>query len=374
MDADRYNSYCFETGNLPFEYEYKIPDWSSLDAALEKRLKEFTESSPINNLRRAVSEACLNAAQKKGIYRLNVPTGGGKTLASLRYALNHAKLNGMDRIIIVIPYLSVLEQTAQETKKALKLNDCNEIILEHHSNYVVKGGDKEAQTHALLTDRWNAPIVITTMVQFLESLYSGSSGDLRKIHNMSNSVIIIDEIQSLPIKCVYLFNEAVNFLHYCAGSTVLLCTATQPPLHKTEKPISMPEESDLIGNMFKEFACLRRTRIVDNTIRGGYSTIQLKDFALEQFDKNGNCLVILNTKTSALKLYKAVKRQVENDNSDIDVVYLSANMCPAHRLEKLNKIKSKAQKNVLCISTQLIEAGVDISSAVLSEPLRGWTA
>ena len=133
--------------------------------------------------------------------------------------------------------------------------------MEHHSNYIVDDDLEKAQAYRLLTDRWDSPIIITTMVQFLESIYSNKSSDLRKFHNMSNAVFIFDEVQSLPIKCTYLFNEAINYLHFCAGSSILLCTATQPPLNETEKPIHLSKTSSLISDMNEKFQKIKRTCI-----------------------------------------------------------------------------------------------------------------
>ena len=372
VDSDRYNAYCFEIGTTP-DVAAKQPPWGDYAKRLEQTISTFLADSEINIIRRDISEKCLCAASRpKGNYQLAVPTGGGKTLSSLRFALNHAKIHGAEHVIYVIPYLSVLEQAAKDIKAALQSRPDDHFILEHHSNFIIRDDLEEAQAHRLLTDRWDSPIIITTMVQFLESIYSSKSSDLRKFHNMANSVFIFDEVQSLPLKCTYLFNQVVNYLHYCAGCSVLLCTATQPPLNETERPIRLSKSASLIPDTSESFKKLKRTYIKDCSIPGGYSTESLQQFVLEKFKAEGNCLVILNTKNDAAKLYRLFEAYVkENPQEQIELFHLSTTMCPAHRLDTINNIKKKKQKNVLCISTQLIEAGVDISFGCVIRAIAG---
>lgn len=362
VDSDRYNAYCFEIDKVPGA-AIKLPLWEDYANRLEQKISTFPANSDINRIRRNISENCLRSASlPKGIYQLDVPTGGGKTLSSLRFALNHAKIHGAEHVIYVIPYLSVLEQTAKDIKEALQFQPDDHFVLEHHSNFIVSNDSKEAQAHQLLTDRWDCPIIITTMVQFLESIYSCKGSDLRKFHNMANAVFIVDEVQSLPLKCTYLFNEAINYLHFCANCSILLCTATQPPLDEVEKFIRLSKPSSLIPDMSEHFHNLKRTCIADRTIPGGYSTKALQQFVLDKFKEKGNCLVILNTKNDAAKLYRSLETYVEtNPHDQIKLTHLSTAMCPVHRSNAINTIKQRKQKQVLCISTQLIEAGVDIS-------------
>jgi CRISPR-associated endonuclease/helicase Cas3 len=372
VDADRYNAYCFEINQKPIVP--MIPTWSMFVDRLETHISGFHVNSEIAEIRSHISMQCFHAASRpRGIYRLEVPTGGGKTLSSLRFALNHAAAHGAERIIYVIPYLSVLDQTAKEIKKALQNRDNEDFILEHHSNLILPDDDSLVQSHRLLTDRWDRPIIITTMVQFLESIYSSRSGDLRKFHNMANSVFIFDEVQSLPLKCVHLFNEVINYLHYLADCTVLLCTATQPPLDKSERPILVSDHPSLITDTDELFEKLKRTRIIDKTINVGYSLEQLVDFVIEKVDSAGNCLVILNTKRDAARLFQAAKIYAEaNPSGKIEILHLSTSMCPAHRLSVIDRIKSrKDEARILCISTQLIEAGVDISFSCVVRALAG---
>lgn len=372
IDSDRYNAYCFEFNKKPEQKDY-LPPWADYVGRLNKKIASFKADTAINILRRDVSQNCLLASERpKGIYRLNVPTGGGKTLSSLRYALNHAKIHGMEHIIYVIPYLSVLEQTAKEIKEALGHGPEDDFILEHHSNLIAEESEEKAQSYRILTTRWNCPIIITTMVQFLESIYSNKSGDLRKFHNMANAVVVFDEVQALPLKCTYLFNEAVNYLHYCAGSSILLCTATQPPIEKIEVPVQESKPASLVPDMSSSFLRLKRACVVDKTIKGGYTTEDLKKFILQQFDREENCLVIVNTRKDAARLFSALKEHIATKtDKPIELVHLSNAMCPAHRLTIIDAVKKGELKNVLCISTQLVEAGIDISFSCVIRAVAG---
>ncbi len=372
VDSDRYNAYCFEI-DRPSKAEIIMPPWGDYAQRLEQKISTFSADSEINRIRREISEKCLAAANRpKGIYRLDVPTGGGKTLSSLRFALNHAKIHKLEHVIYVIPYLSVLDQTAKDIKDALQFQLNDGFILEHHSNWIAGENQEEAQSYRLLTGRWDAPIVITTLVQFLESIYSSKSGDLRKFHNMANTVFIFDEVQSLPTKCTYLFNEAINYLHYCAGCSILLCTATQPPLNRAERPIKLSSPAELIPDTQEAFKKLKRTTIIDKTIPGGYSTEALQTFVLEKYRKEKNCLIILNTKKDAAKLYLALKKYTDqNEQLQVELIHLSTQMCSAHRLDQIKRIKERKQRNTICISTQLIEAGVDISFGCVIRAIAG---
>lgn len=372
VDADRYNAYSFEINETP-QNTTVIPPWCILAEKLESHLNGKSIKNDIDHIRKDISEKCLNAAQRPcGVYKLEVPTGGGKTLSSLRFALNHAQKHRMERIIYVIPYLSVLEQTAKNIREALGIESDNEIILEHHSNLIPEEDEVKAKETQLLTSRWSAPIIITTLVQFLESLYSEKAGKLRKLHSMAKAVLIFDEVQSLPIKCVHLFNEAINFLSVFGGSTALLCTATQPLLDRVARPVKLAEVPELIQNCNNGFEKLKRTRIVPSIIPGGYSQPMLRDFILEKEEKSGNCLVILNTKSDAAKTFTTLKEYIHENSLSAKLVHLSTRMCPAHRLDVINNMKKElGNKRIICVSTQLIEAGVDISFGCVIRALAG---
>ena len=209
-----------------------------------------------------MSEQCDSFAEKPtGIYSLSIPTGGGKTLSSLRYALRHAVLHGKERIIYLIPFTSIIEQNAQEVREVLNGHD---FVLEHHSNVIADGNEEQrsylkTKRIVLAEENWDAPIIFTTRVKFLDAVYVGGTRDIRRFHNLANSVIIFDEVQALPIKCVSLFNVAINFLKNVCNSSILLCTATQPALEFVEKSIDRVDGEIVtnIGAVSKAFGELK---------------------------------------------------------------------------------------------------------------------
>lgn len=353
IDADRLDAYLFDVNE---QFDLAITDWNSLIKTFEKNLQKLSGESEIAQIRQSVSDRCKEASVKAtGIYQLCVPTGGGKTLSSLRFALHHCENLKKKRIIYVIPYLSIIEQTAATLRSILNLEDNDDTLLECHSSIVMPDNEEEQKIRMLAASRWDKPIIVTTMVQFLESVFSSKGSDLRKFHNMSDSVIIFDEIQSLPIKTIHLFNEAVSFLAKLCNTTILLCTATQPLLDKTERKNLLLEADPNLIDCNELFDNLQRTRIVAEKER------DVDDFAAfvsEKTDEFGNCLAIVNTKKSAYDIYNCLK------DSDCNAVYhLSTYMCSAHRAVTLTNIREalKQNKKIICISTQLIEAGVDIS-------------
>ena len=229
IDADRINSADFERPEEAVARSSEPVDWQIAIARLEAHLKHLEVKNPIDKIRQSIATHCLQkSAQKQGIYTLTVPTGGGKTYASLRYALHHAKAHQLDRIIYIIPYTSIIDQNAEAVRGILEqIGDQRPWVLEQHSNL-----EPELQTwHSkIVSDNWDAPIVFTTMVQFLETVFGSGTRGVRRLHQLSKSVLIFDEIQTLPINCTHLFCNALNFLTEYAQTTAVLCTATQPLL------------------------------------------------------------------------------------------------------------------------------------------------
>lgn len=351
VDADRCNSAGLEIDNV-------VPGWENLIQQLENYLGSFSGDGDIDKVRKSISEQCKQEGGRvKGIYTLSVPTGGGKTLSSLRFALEHAKKHKLKRIIYVIPYLSILDQTAATMHKVFSDNG-DELILEHHSNIEPSHEDDAEEQYRLLTSRWDSPIILTTMVQFLESIYSNKASKLRKFHNMSEAVLIFDEIQALPIKCVHLFNETVNFLQTFGKSTVLLCTATQPHLQNTERPVLLSNGPDIVSITQDELKIFERVYIEDKT-QPEINHEQIAGLAKEQVEQGKSTLVILNTKGDARKVYEEC-RSIECEKA-----FLTTDLCPAHRLNVLKRLRKnlapETKRLTLCVSTQLIEAGVDVS-------------
>ena len=410
IDADRINSSDFER-----EAQKKVrrlsekPDWQSAIDKLETHLAGFGNRYPADKIRRQISDDCLKRAKDsqdregdpQGIYTLTVPTGGGKTLASLRYALHHAQKHNLDRIIYIIPYTSIIDQNAEEVRKIYCLDlkeddngefhscrecsECEKWVLEHHSNLEP---EKQSWQDKLLSENWDKPIVFTTMVQFLDAWFGGGTRGARHIHPMTNAVLIFDEIQTLPVKCVHLFCNVLNWLTAFGKSTAVLCTATQPllgesglqnfPEGKRESIaarglLKQPAHTEIMGTdeqreeLYKK---LSRVEIRFNEKSGGWNVDEAGAFLLEQFQTTPSCLFIVNTKKWAQELYQYCQRQNMPSES---LFHLSTNQCAAHRKAIFDTIKArlKNKEPVICISTQLIEAGVDISMACVIRALSG---
>ena len=385
IDADRLNTADFEFPERTEQRNYgNYVSWQTLIGKLEKRLSDFenkteikNEQEKVNMLRKEISDHCLKFSNRpKGLYQLTVPTGGGKTLSSLRFALNHVNQHGMDRIIYVIPYTSIIDQNAETVRKIMAgdieqrtdVTDVNEIVLEHHSNLTP---EEETSRQKLLAENWDAPIVFTTMVQLLETLFGYGNRNARRMHQLANTVIIFDEIQTLPVRCVYLFNVGVRFLLKACGSTVILCTATQPLLNsellgKRALPIGLDQQ--MMPDVRKLFEDLKRVEIFDRCKIGGWTNQEVVGLVEEELKETGSVLVIVNTKKSAATLFQQVRK-----NPKVKVYHLSTNMCPAHRLQYLQEIKDclAEEQPVICVSTQLIEAGVDIDFGSVIRYLAG---
>ncbi len=372
IDADRYDTYAFMESKDLLDIEndiFKNCLWTGLSEHLNKKLDDLPKISKIDLLRNEISQSCKSFAKNKtGIYKLLVPTGGGKTLSSLRYALEHAREFKKDRIVYIIPFTTIIDQNSKEIKDFL---DREDIILEHHSNLIM---DNDSEEYKLLTERWDSPIILSTMVQFLNTLFNGGTQSVRRLHNLANSVVIFDEIQAIPIKCINMFNYAINFLSKICNTTVILCTATQPLLSNTEMPVLFEENSDIIPNAGEKFICFKRTDIIPKIQAGGYSIQELKELIFELMEGVNSTLIILNTKKAAKELFKAIDKEnllLPEDKKAI-VFHLSTNMCPTHRIEALNKIREVLGKQkVICVSTQLIEAGVNISFECVVRSLAG---
>ena len=383
IDADRINSSDFEReAQKEVRRLTKKPDWQSAIDKLETHLASFENRYPIDEIRRRISDDCLKrAVDSQGIYTLTVPTGGGKTLASLRYALHHAQKYNLDRIIYIIPYTSIIDQNAQAVREILD----EDWVLEHHSNLEP---EKQSWQDKLLSENWDKPIVFTTMVQFLDAWFGGGTRGARYIHPMTNAVLIFDEIQTLPMKCVHLFCNVLNWLTAFGKSTAVLCTATQPllgesglqnfPEGKRESIASRGllrplKDAEIMGkhqDLDKLFADLSRVEIRFNEKAGGWNVEEAGTFLLKQFQTTQSCLFIVNTKKWVQEVYQYCKAQ--NVPSEA-LFHLSTNQCAAHRKVIFDTIKArlKNKEPVICVSTQLIEAGVDISMACVIRALGG---
>ena len=320
------------------------------------RLAAFPRKTPIDLARHTISDTCAaGAARPGGVYRLNVPTGGGKTLASLRFALTHAAKWNCARIIFTAPLLSILDQNAQVIRDYI---GDDALIVEHHSNLAEpKETPERLQALELLTASWSAPIIITTLVQLLNTCFSGRTSAIRRFHALCGSVIVIDEVQTVPGKMLTLFNLAVNFLSEGCGATIVLCSATQPCLEAADHPLHR-QPVDLVPQQKALWDVFKRTDIQN---AGCAKLEELSQIVTEVLSSCDSLLVVCNTKKEAAFLFESL--QAENCR----FFHLSAAMCMQHRRETLQALQSALDKpsadrqRVVCVSTQVIEAGVDIS-------------
>lgn len=342
--------------------------WKQSVEYFERYLYEQVQKNPengnlLNNYRQEISELCKLAAEtNQSLYRLTVPTGAGKTLSSLHFALHHACEMEKQHIIYIAPFNSILEQNAEEIRKAVGNPD---IVLEHHCNVICK--EEEEDKYRSLTETWDSPIIVTTAVQILNVLFSDQKSFIRRMHTLCNSVIIFDEVQAFPVKCMELFNLAVNFLSFFGKTTVVLCSATQPTL-KDLRENNIFQCVEMTGESGKYEKAFKRADIVDATdlCPGGMKIEDLRDFVLDKTKIFNSVLVIVNTTACALSLFENLKNCC---SYEYKIFHLSNNMCPQNKLDTLEEIKSALKDNkngdsetkIICVSTQVVEAGVNFS-------------
>jgi CRISPR-associated endonuclease/helicase Cas3 len=313
----------------------------------------------IKDVRASVLAACLASAdQAPGLFSLTVPTGGGKTLAGLAFALKHAAVHGLRRVIYVAPYMTILEQNAEVIRAALGVGRDATDVFEHYSLAEPPAGDNPdemaREAAARRAENWDAPIIVTTNVQFFESLFSNKPGRCRKLHNIARSVIILDECQTLPPGLVAPTCGMLRQLAADLGCTVVLCTATQPAFdHVSLKDDERLTAREIIPPGLDLFAGLKRVHVMWPKLneRLGWPNVA------EQMREERSALCVVNTKKAAHAVYKELAQ-----GGAEGVFHLSTGMCPAHRREKLQTIidRLKAQRPCYLVSTQLIEAGVDV--------------
>jgi len=385
IDADRTNTANFEKpATAAHRQNQAYETWEKLLERLDRHLSRMNTDGPVNSIRRQVSDECFRAADRLGgIYTLTVPTGGGKTLSALRFALEHARRHTLERIIFVSPYISIVDQNAAVARSILEPEGIPyaSVVLEHHSNVQDDPNDEVGRPdlwrRRVLVENWDAPVVFTTSVQVLESLFGSGTRAVRRLHAMARAVIVFDEVQTLPIKMVHLFNNAINLLASNCGSTVVLCTATQPLLEtvcRAKGAARLGDPPGLVPNPRQLFEKLKRYEVFDHTDRPeGWQIAQVAELALTEAQKYGSCLAIVNTKRDARELFKNLREQA---GANAMVVHLSTGMCPAHRVKKLEELCAQlpyaiGARPVICISTQLIEAGVDIDFACVIRDLAG---
>ena len=353
MDADFLDTEIFmkngQTGRKEGQSIEKL--WIKLEKYVSNWL-DNNETDTINGRRTEILKHCMDEGNhEKGIFRLTVPTGGGKTIASLAFALKHAVVNHMDRVIYVIPYTSIIEQNAQVFREILG----EENVLENHCNVEYKATE-ELNPMQLASENWDKPIVVTTNVQFFESLFANKSSKCRKIHNIANSVVILDEAQMLPLDylkpCIAMLQELAD--NYAAS--IVLCTATQPVLDSL-----FPMKRKIIE------LCPRKKEQFQFFERVNYQNLGMvsREGLIERLQKENCALCILNTKKLAQEIFQKLDGE--------DIYHLSNSMYPKHRKRVLKRIREKLDKKEKCvvISTSLVEAGVDLDFQNVYRQLNG---
>lgn len=352
VDADYLDTELFMNGKEIRDSGESIP---TLYERFTENISGWLDNQDLNTIngrRTEILKYCIKMGEApRGLFRLTVPTGGGKTISSLAFALRHAKKHHMNRIIYVIPYTSIIEQNAKVFSDILGADN----VLENHCN-VDYESDEELKPMQLAAENWDKPVIVTTNVQFFESLFSNKSSKCRKLHNIANSVIIFDEAQMLPNDYLKPCISAIEQLLRYYRSSIVLCTATQPALKGLlSQDINIME---LCPRMEEQFAFFKRVSIKNlNKLS--------EEELIERLKKEDQALCILNTKKCTQRIYQSIK--------DEGVYHLSTSMYPAHRKRVLNDIRERLQNQKRCVvvSTSLVEAGVDLDFQTVYRQLAG---
>lgn len=327
---------------------------------LEEEYKSKSKEGWLNLLRNEVREfAIKNASLEAGFYSMTLPTGMGKTLASISWALHHANKNGLKRIIIVLPFISIIDQTVGELKRIFG----EEFVLEHHSNFNEddennnkisdEGIQDNHQSKRLAIENWDFPIIVTTTVQFFESLFSNKPSKCRKVHNIAKAVVIFDEVQSLPKELILPTITMLKDVQKIMGTSFLFCTATLPAFEKRERFAGIDNIVPLVQNPSIIFS---KTRRVNYKPLNSYKPTDLADLYEQVYWQDKSALCIFNTKQMAREFCKFIE-----GGTDYWWVHLSTYLCPIHRRKIIQVVKDclKRNKRIILSSTQLVEAGVD---------------
>ncbi|MGF1633209.1 MAG: CRISPR-associated helicase Cas3' [Phycisphaerae bacterium] len=368
VDADRVATEAFCDPTRAAERAAAKPTVGQLAGALSASLAELgrdAEPTAVNRVRAGVLAECLAAAElPPGFFSLNVPTGGGKTFSSLAFALRHAQKHGQRRVVMAVPFTSIIEQTADAYRRALgPLAELG--LVEHHSNIEPK---RQTLANRLAAENWDAPLIVTTNVQLYESLFASATSPCRKLHRLARSVIILDEAQTIPVEFLNATLAALRELVERYGCSVVLCTATQPALLKNAEfaiGIEPAAVRSIIADVPALHAMLKRVRVEH---LGRLSDDALADRLAEE----PAALCVVNTRPHAARLYRLLIERVGAQRC----YHLSTFMCPQHRREKLAEVRERLKCGQPCrlVSTQLIEAGVDVDFPAVYRAPAGFDA
>ncbi len=358
-------------------------DLRPLRNELHAYLAAFGEpKTPVNRIRAEVLAQCqAKATEPPGIFSLTVPTGGGKTLSSLAFALDHAVNHGKQRIIYAIPYTSIIEQTADVFRDVFKALG-EDTVIEHHSNADSNPEDETTRSR-LACENWDAPLIVTTNVQLFESLFARKTSRCRKLHSLINSVIVLDEAQLLPVEFLQPMVDVLRYLVQDFGVTVLLCTATQPALNTPPSVdpqrglrLGLGQVTEIIHDVPGLYRALERVRV---HLPQSLETPRTWPDLAEEIAHHDAALTIVSRRADAAELFRLIKARAD----DARCWHLSALMCAQHRSDTINEIKNalKARREALAagqkpvsihvVSTQLVEAGVDLDFPVVYRALAG---
>ena len=363
VDADDLDTEKFMNPGIARLRKTRKKTLKELLPLLEKKLNSFKADTDVNKIRKEILDNCSDKSDAPtGFYSMTVPTGGGKTLASLLWAMKHAIHNNQDRIIIAIPYTSIITQTAEIFRNIFDSKN----VLEHHSNVTMDNMSSTEKLQArLAAENWDYPIIVTTNVQFFESIYSNRTSRCRKLHNICNSVVILDEVQTLPTDFLQPIINAMKAYNKCFNTSFLFTTASMPILSKEAIRIEGLQGIESIHELIpKKMDLQNRLKRVDIEFDNKDSSYDDIGARLRSENK---VLCIVNTRKDAYEIFRRLSSK-QKFPDEINI-HLSKNMCPEHIAEKLQQIKSALDngkyKIIRVVSTQLIEAGVDIDFPVV---------
>lgn len=361
VDADRLDTAIWPAKVAP-DRPLEPAKLFELVVAARERKHAAVPDGPIAQARNRIFDACVSAASAaSGFFALTVPTGGGKTLAAMAFALAHAQTHGLRRVIVVIPYLSIIEQNAAEYRRILG----SDIVLESHSAASPRPDldETEREQLELVAENWDAPVIVTTSVQFIESLFAASPSRCRKLHRVARSVVIFDEVQTLPSHLLQPLFSALRELHHNYGTTFVFSSATQPAFRRSA---SIPDgfaDGELREIAPEPAELFKRLRRVRYHLPQAEETHDWPALASELAAQR-QVLCVVNLTAHARTLWEALQRCCPEGERPI---HLSSAMCPEHRLALIRLIRSRLRKGLPCrvISTQLVEAGVDVDFPVV---------
>lgn len=371
VDADFLDTEAFMDATKA-DLRAKFPTLAAMHSAYDLHMTGFAANTPVRRIRAEILRQCrARAKDEPGLYTLTVPTGGGKTLASLGFALDHALAHGKRRIVYAIPYTSIIEQTADVFRRVFQQlgQDC---VIEHHSQ-AESDPAEETRASRLACENWDAPLVVTTNVQLFESLFAARTSRCRKLHNLTGSVLILDEAQQLPPEFLQPILDTLRLLIQHYGVTVVLCTATQPALASTKyfdanrNLRGLDNATEIIDDPDTLYAALNRVSV---QLPADFTTATPWTALAEELVMHDCVLAIVNTRASARELHRLMPS---------GTLHLSALMCGAHRSDVLDRIRTHLAARLggsdraplRIISTQLVEAGVDLDLPVVYRALAG---